>query len=362
MGFLGNIIRGILNFTYVILSSCCACVFFMFPPLVMIRPFSKTLYYKINNKVAGSWFRYLIFQTQVVNQTTVKLHGSEQLKPNESVILMMNHPSEIDWLYSWVLANRVGSTSCIKVILKDQIKYVPGIGWGCDNLDFVYLTRHWEFDEQHIQYKMELYTETHTKPWLVIFPEGTDFDKDKQLKSWAFSEKNGHPKFNNVLLPRHKGLHACIEPLRTHQNLDAIYDITIGYESKPTIFTCMIGTNPTVNIDIKRIPISEVPKEEDALQKWIYNLYDKKDKLLQQFKDNGNQFPSPYIIPKVGLDVYFFSILWYTFMIMAFYLMSQHTLLLYYFIAVVLFFISSSRFKSLREFRGLQLPQHTKKQ
>ena len=39
-----------------------------------------------------------------------------------------------------------------------------------------------------------------------------------------------------------------------------------------------MGKCKKVHIHIRRIPMSEVPQEEDSLRTWLHNLYAEKDK------------------------------------------------------------------------------------
>lgn len=40
----------------------------------------------------------------------------------------------------------------------------------------------------------------------------------------------------------------------------------------------LLGKCKRVHIHIRRIPMSEVPREEDSLRDWLHNLYAEKDK------------------------------------------------------------------------------------
>jgi hypothetical protein len=49
------------------------------------------------------------------------------------------------------------------------------------------------------------------------------------------------------------------------------------------------GNRPTsVHVYIRRFTIDTVPTDPDEVEKWIYARYAEKDKLLQQFHDNGS--------------------------------------------------------------------------
>ncbi|KAM9983787.1 hypothetical protein ACTFIY_000501 [Dictyostelium cf. discoideum] len=353
--------RRISSIIILLVSSVYAATFLMFPVIAFIEPFYKKTAFKLQAKIASGWFRLVLFVFEVLNGIEIRYYGEDDIQEGESIIMMMNHPSEIDWLFSFSIAQRKKALSNIKVILKNEVRFVPGVGWGCDNLDYIFLTRDWTFDENHIEYKINKYKENECKPWLVIFPEGTDIDDVKLKKSWDFAEKNGFPKFNNVLLPRHKGLHACVEPLR--DTIDCVYDLTIGYEGKPTILSCISGTSPrVVNIHIKRYSLDEIPKDENQLQKWLFNRYREKDQMLQYLKENKT-YSMPYRIQKPSLSIYASAFLWFYYFMLPItnlFLISSFTRV--YFIIAFVYHILNSKYEPLRKLRGLQNAIYSKKE
>ncbi|EGC38927.1 hypothetical protein DICPUDRAFT_27831 [Dictyostelium purpureum] len=345
------LLRRFVSIAGLLISSLYAAIFLMIP-VIIIEPFFKKLAFTLHYKIASIWFRLVLFVFEVVNNIEIRFYGDD-IPEGESMIMMMNHPSEVDWLFSFSVAYRKKALSKIKVILKNEVRLVPGVGWGCDNLDYIYLSRDWNFDEKHMEYKLNKYIENDFKPWLVIFPEGTDIDEEKLKKSHAFAEKNGYPKFNNVLLPRHKGLHACVEPLRN--TIDSVYDVTIGYESKPTILSCVSGSNPkVVNMHFKRYSLNEVPSNEDDLQKWLFKIYAEKDKMLQDLKENG-QYSMPYTKTKFEPSFLLTALAWFYYLIIpATHLLIRSNFVKLYFVASIIYYILNSKVEILRKLRGLQ--------
>ncbi|EFA84063.1 hypothetical protein PPL_03136 [Heterostelium album PN500] len=326
-------------------------LYYMFPCIVLIRPFSYRWYLAANNFSADLWYRMNLFIFEIFNGITVKISGDD-VPDGEGALIMMNHPSEVDWIFTWCLGVRKKSLSNIKIILKDEIKYVPAVGWGCDNLDFIYLTRDWTYDEKHLQYRLEKFKEVGFRSWLTIFPEGTDMEPEKLKKSHDYADRMGYPKFNNVLLPRHKGVQTCLDVLRP--TWDAVYDITIGYESKPTIGTCFTGVNPkVVNIHVNRIPIKDVPTDEKQLQDWLFKLYAEKDKLLENLKVH-KQFPKPRITP-LPQSTYLVAAFWFSCLLASFYFMLTSSSFRIYTFLTMVFYIVCSKSNTLRTLRVLTI-------
>ncbi|GAM22241.1 hypothetical protein SAMD00019534_054160 [Acytostelium subglobosum LB1] len=286
--------------TAVFISYC------LFPINFILRPFSKRYTIYLNGLVASIWFKFVVFAFTVLHGIKITIYGDD-VPEDENAVIIMNHPSEIDWAYTWILGAMKNSLGNIKIIMKDEIKYVPGVGWGCDCLGWIYITRDWAYDEKHLQHHLTKDKDIGHRTWLTIFPEGTDMDEEKLAKSHAFAEKNGFPKFNNVLLPRVKGVHTSISSMRPE--LQAVYDLTIGYETKPSIVSNLIGTNPRkVDINIRRIPISNVPKEENETQDWLFKIFAEKEQLLEHLKKHKT-YPTKGRLYEPDTSVYVYGIL-----------------------------------------------------
>ncbi len=81
----------------------------------------------------------------------------------------------------------------------------------------------------------------------------------------------------------------------------AIYDITIAYGDDPdaevspsflrTHFTTALSER-IVHVHQRRIPIENVPKDDEDAKRWLYKLYEQKDELLDGYYKN-EKFDGP---------------------------------------------------------------------
>jgi len=131
--------------------------------------------------------------------------------------------------------------------------------------------------------------------WLVIFPEGTRLNPEmtKSIEnSKKFSKSQGVPPFSHVLHPRTRGFHTCLQGLR--DSVESVYDVTVAYSGTkdfkndqrmlaPSMQEFLLGKCRQVHIHVARIPMAEVPVEEEALTQWLVQRYQEKDKLLAHF-------------------------------------------------------------------------------
>nr|XP_025607115.1 probable 1-acyl-sn-glycerol-3-phosphate acyltransferase 4 isoform X2 [Arachis hypogaea]XP_025660514.1 probable 1-acyl-sn-glycerol-3-phosphate acyltransferase 4 isoform X2 [Arachis hypogaea] len=194
-------------------------------------------------------------------------------------------------MYLWNLALRKGRLGCIKYILKSSLMKLPIFGWGFHILEFIAVERKWEIDEKILHHKLSALKDRQDPLWLALFPEGTDYTEQKSQNSQKYASEVGLPVLKNVLLPKTKGFHACLEALRG--SLDAVYDVTIAYKNQcPTFLDNVFGVDPSeVHLHVLRIPVDGIPACETEAASWLMNAFQKKDQLLSDFKVQGH-FPS----------------------------------------------------------------------
>ncbi|XP_056696194.1 probable 1-acyl-sn-glycerol-3-phosphate acyltransferase 5 isoform X2 [Spinacia oleracea] len=194
-------------------------------------------------------------------------------------------------MYLWDLALRKGRLGYIKYILKNSLMKLPIFGWGFHIFEFIPLERKWENDEPIMHQMLLTLTNRQDPLWLALFPEGTDFTEQKCRSSQNFAAENGLPMLNNVLLPKTKGFYACLDTLRS--SLDAVYDVTIAYKNScPDLMDNVYGVDPSeVHIDIRRIPLKQIPVAEEEASAWLIDAFQRKDKLLTYFNTKGH-FPN----------------------------------------------------------------------
>ncbi|KAI3841002.1 hypothetical protein MKX03_018233 [Papaver bracteatum] len=284
-----RIVRGLLCLLVLLLTAfmmlvCCSPF-----TAIVIRVFSIHHSRKATSFCFGAWLALWPFLFEKINKTKVIFAG-EPVPPRERVLLIANHRTEVDWMYLWDLALRKGSLGYIKYVLKSSLMKLPVFGWSFHILDFISVERKWEVDASKMLQMLSTFTDPRDPIWLAVFPEGTDYTEQKCMRSQKYAAEKGLPVLKNVLLPKTKGFHACLDTLRS--SLDAVYDVTIGYRHRcPTLMDNVYGVDPSeVHIHIRRIPLNKIPISEDETAAWLMNTFELKDNLLSDFKSKGH-FP-----------------------------------------------------------------------
>lgn len=252
---------------------------------VLVSPFSRSAFYAINRKLAGTWWGWGAWLAE--GFYGVKFHVSgDEVPQNENVLVVSNHQQMPDIMCLMGLANRKGRIGDLKWFVKAPIRYVPGVGWGLSFLDCIFLKRNWADDQTNIKATFKRLVDNRVPFWLVSFSEGTRITDEKLKASHLYARTNGKKMTSHVLIPRTKGFVAAVQGLS--QVLDAVYDVTIGYpHGIPTLRQWIRGWVPEVRLHVRRFPMSQLPTDPKELAEWLVWRFYEKDQLLVRLEEDG---------------------------------------------------------------------------
>lgn len=245
---------------------------------LIFYPVSPLFFRKLNTGLAAWWWGMGAWFLTIAG-AKVNIVGDDIIE-KENAIILSNHMgwSDIPVLFRLALmGKRIGH---MKWFLKDQLKYVPGIGFAMMFLNSVFLKRSWEKDKARILKKMAFFTSQNIPIWLMIFPEGTRFKTEKLALSHKLSKREGRPELNRLLFPRTKGFMSSVQGLANH--CTAIYDFTIMYEKGrvPLFLDLFLGRLKKVTVNVKRFDMQSIPKESKLLKQWLINRFYEKEQLI----------------------------------------------------------------------------------
>ena len=207
---------------------------------------------------------------------------------SENALCIMNHHYEVDWLYGWMVGDRAGVLGNCRVYIKKMIQYVPIIGWAWCFSDTLFLARDWAQDQSTLDKCLVDLQDYPSPVWILLFPEGTRYTKQKYEASRQFAEKKNLPLLKHHLVPRTKGFTYTLSRLDPDK-IGVIYDVTLGCDTQvaPTLTNVLLGRQTTAHLYIRRLNISEVPRDEAGAAEWLSQLYVEKDALLDNFHRTG---------------------------------------------------------------------------
>jgi len=218
----------------------------------------------------------------------------------ENALFILNHSTRLDWNFFWMGLHHAGPNHNAKIILKDEVKKIPGIGWIMSMTRFIYLKRSWSQDKDILDSMLDYFhtIKDEDPKQLILFPEGTNLNSKTRARSDAFAKKNNRHVYHNVLHPRTTGFVHVTKGMAERGMLDAVYDVTLAYpDNKPeTEMSLLKGQMPSkVNIHMVRHPVHTLPSTYIGLEKWLEERWRDKENALDQFYTNPQQFVFPTV-------------------------------------------------------------------
>jgi len=264
---------------------------------LLCKAMPTTLFRKVNYYLVYGIHGYLLSVGDWWANNNIKIYCSEDLHNRiskhgvkEHALFLMNHHTELDWLYSWIIGDRMGILGNCRAFSKRVLRLVPIIGWSWAMSDMVFLARgDWEEDKRVIQEKLRILADYPSPVWLLLFPEGTRFTKEKHKASMEFASRAGLPFLEHHLTPRTKGFTFIMEQV-DRKKFKTIYDITLVEEdgSAPFNISSIISGIPcTGNVYIRRIPLDSIPIDKVKSANWLHNFFKEKDEIKHRFLSSG---------------------------------------------------------------------------
>uniref|UniRef100_A0A1I7XHP3 PlsC domain-containing protein n=1 Tax=Heterorhabditis bacteriophora TaxID=37862 RepID=A0A1I7XHP3_HETBA len=153
----------------------------------------------MDNTLYRSYLRLCLFVFENISGVQLKLFGDiEQMKSeSESVLVLANHQSNVDWAVMVMLAARqgkLGSDAGFRVMVKQAIHYVPLFGWYIFQVNnfvfhgYIYVRRFGDFVGGPVLRQLKWLDSLDEKFWLLVFPEGTRYSRMKMDKIEASRE------------------------------------------------------------------------------------------------------------------------------------------------------------------------------
>jgi 1-acyl-sn-glycerol-3-phosphate acyltransferase len=248
-------------------------------------PVAPGAFRRFNRWAANLWWGWCVTGSRLLNDTRLVITGDD-VPPRENAIVVLNHQNmpDITWLMDFARQkDRLGD---MKWLVKDIIKYVPGVGWGMLFIDCVFIKRDWAADRHHIRKTFAKLRDNDVPVWFISFSEGTRITPDKLARSQEYARQQGSHVPRHTLVPRTKGFVATVEGLRDH--VDAVYDCTLGYvEGVPSLWQFAQGFAPEAHLHVRRYPMESLPTDEEGLAVWLQERFREKDELLARYYETG---------------------------------------------------------------------------
>ncbi len=255
---------------------------------LVVLPFSLTAFRAVNRWCADTWWGLCVIGAERFNGTQMIFTGDD-VAMRENALLISNHQQMPDIPAIMKFCKTKDRLGDMKYFVKKQLKWVPGMGWGMQFLDCLFIDRDWTSDREQIRRTFDRLVRGRVPVHLVSFVEGTRFTLPKLEAAQAYAQKNGLSAPRHTLVPRSKGFAASVEGLRNH--ITAVYDLTIAYEvGVPSLWQYIKGLVKRVHVHVRRFPVVDLPQSADDLRRWLFARWDEKNDLLDHYYRTGS-FP-----------------------------------------------------------------------
>ena len=255
----------------------------------VLIPIAPQAFRRFNRWAAGFWWGLCVTISKRVNDVKLVITGDD-VPMRENAVVVINHQNMPDITFLMDYARSKERLGDMKWMVKDPIKYVPGVGWGMLFLDCVFVKRDWAKDRASVLATFARLRDNDVPVWLLSFSEGTRFTQAKSDRSREYAREHGLHEPRHTLVPRTKGFVATVVGLRDH--VDAVYDLTLGYEEGvPTLWQYIKGFSNRAHLHVRRHPIHTLPEDEEGLSDWLTDRFREKDDLLEQYYATGS-FPT----------------------------------------------------------------------
>lgn len=267
-------------------------------PLSFIAP---TLTYHVSSKIAFLvWYGIQLIFTRF-NKAKITISG-DQLPQNESAIVVCNHVSWTDFYLIQQLALKSNMLPYQRYFAKQQLKWVPFLGWGLWAMGMPLISRNWDRDQVELQRVFKGPKQFDWPQWLVSFSEATRFTPQKYLQTVQWCKEKGKPAPKYALFPRTKGFVTTVKELRSSSSVEAVYDLTIAYAHKgrfleaPSMWETLsqpdLSRDWQFHVHVDRFEIREFEhKSDDELAAWLEKRWQAKSRKLEslQMRLQGGQ-------------------------------------------------------------------------
>ncbi|WWC73087.1 uncharacterized protein I206_107052 [Kwoniella pini CBS 10737] len=262
---------------------------------VIVKPFSEDKSWDISCWT-GNWFWTYMqnhWENSLNAKNAIKVTGDE-IPKKENAFVISNHLGYSDYYLFQYLSSRAGMMGNSRYFVKREILRIPFFGLAFWAMGMILVSKNWTNDKRLIERAFSRIKANQHPCWIVLCPEGTRRTKSKLLKSQVFAREKCKPELKHLLFPRTKGFVSTVQALR-NSHIKYIYDLTLLYQSPkqykwrvPALAEQLSCDNLAkkgykFRIHVKRIPISELPNDDESLKIWCEDLWKAKDDLLDDW-------------------------------------------------------------------------------
>eukprot|EP00183_Erythrolobus_madagascarensis_P006769 CAMPEP_0185844316 /NCGR_PEP_ID=MMETSP1354-20130828/527_1 /TAXON_ID=708628 /ORGANISM="Erythrolobus madagascarensis, Strain CCMP3276" /LENGTH=412 /DNA_ID=CAMNT_0028543957 /DNA_START=21 /DNA_END=1256 /DNA_ORIENTATION=- len=272
---------------------------------LILSAFSPTLSRRITRWFGEAFFSLAPFLLLRWSQMRLLVYGKGDIRSDGQYLLISNHQGNLDWMIGLASAHAFGSPmpGSVKAVIKRSLMFVPIFGWIFWALEFMFLQRSWDRDQDMLR-RGGKRLQSYPRPlWMALWPEGTRQTRAKLEESQSFCRKRGFPVLQNLLFPRLKAFRALLQALRN--TVDGVLDTTVIFEpnASSSLGTVLTGrASGTIYVFLQTHVVREVVSDSSECaangrspeDEWLIRTWVAKDELISRFHQDQTSVLSEY--------------------------------------------------------------------
>lgn len=293
-GLIGSI-KAVINFTWGASATAIIGVLVIAVGLIKcVLPFpaAQRALSSFANQLFRIWGYAVAYMFRLTQPMQWHIEGDSELHRDRWYLIICNHRSWVDIVVLMHLACR--NMPMPRFFLKQELFWVPVIGFGCWVLDMPFMRR---YSKAQIEKNPKLQgkdIETtqkscakfrHIPTTVINFCEGTRFTPSKQQKK--------HSPYRHLLPPKAGGTAFTLQTMG--EQFDAILDITIAYpkpDHKPLVWELLTGNLRDVYVNVETLPVTDDLRGDyfndeaykNHFQNWLNQRWQRKDDVIDELK------------------------------------------------------------------------------
>jgi len=181
MSSLINSIKVLIFYLILAIGAFFGLVFAQTPAIPLIF-FNRRLYFRWCSFAMGYYLLMVTCLLEDLLGIKIFVTGDDLTKDKKRSIILLNHRTRLDWMFIWMLHSRFQILKQLKIVLKSELKYIPGPGWAMQHAGYLFLDRTWIKDQQTIKNISGYYKSCQSPLSILIFPEGTNLTNETKNK------------------------------------------------------------------------------------------------------------------------------------------------------------------------------------
>ncbi|XP_033113260.1 1-acyl-sn-glycerol-3-phosphate acyltransferase gamma-like [Anneissia japonica] len=279
-----------------LLQACC----------LILWPISKSLYRRCVCFFAYQhWVQMVFFFDHWAKAEIIFYHEKNfiEMLSTEHALIVMNHRFDVDFLVTWSACEKFGILGSSKSFVKEELKYIPIVGWGFSLIEMVFLKRNFLKDRKALVDGISILKDYPVKSWMLLFCEGTRFTREKQVKANEVAKEKGLKELKYHLLPRTKGFSVITQAMKGV--VPAMYDVTLCCKDEPTFMQVVSAKKMKFHVLTRRIAADNIPTDTDEESAaFCHKLYQEKDDAVDYFHkhDTLEGYQGKYVGTKLSVN------------------------------------------------------------